>query len=108
MALLKQAPSPFITELEQRITLSAAKLWGVQLAAAVRQPAGEVRERRARAEAAAQMQCANSQDFREGVAVVVNGRDDPDLSTERPGAARQRRGVVEADERTSRLRHSRQ
>jgi Transglycosylase SLT domain/SPOR domain len=33
MALLKQAPSPFITELEQRITLSAAKLWGVQLAA---------------------------------------------------------------------------
>ena len=33
MALLKQAPSPFITELEQRIKLSAAKLWGVQLAA---------------------------------------------------------------------------
>ena len=33
MALLKQAPSPFITELENRITLSAAKLWGVQLAA---------------------------------------------------------------------------
>ena len=33
MALLKQAPSPFITELESRITLGAAKLWGVQLAA---------------------------------------------------------------------------
>ena len=33
MALLKQAPSPFVTELEQRITLSAAKVWGVQLAA---------------------------------------------------------------------------
>jgi hypothetical protein len=33
MALLKQAPSPFITELENRITLSAAKVWGVQLAA---------------------------------------------------------------------------
>lgn len=33
MSLLKQAPSPFIAELEQRITLSAAKLWGVQLAA---------------------------------------------------------------------------
>ena len=33
MALLKQAPNPFIAGLEQRITLSAAKLWGVQLAA---------------------------------------------------------------------------
>jgi hypothetical protein len=33
MALLKQAPSPFITELENRITLGAAKVWGVQLAA---------------------------------------------------------------------------
>src|SRR3981081_3225352 len=33
MALLKQAPSPFITELENRITLGAAKIWGVQLAA---------------------------------------------------------------------------
>ena len=33
MALLKRAPNPFITGLEQRITLSAAKLWGVQLAA---------------------------------------------------------------------------
>ena len=33
MALLKQAPNPFITELENRITLSAAKVWGVQLAA---------------------------------------------------------------------------
>ncbi len=33
MALLKQAPNPFVTELEQRITLGAAKLWGVQLAA---------------------------------------------------------------------------
>ncbi len=33
MALLKRAPNPFITELEQRVTLSAAKLWGVQLAA---------------------------------------------------------------------------
>src|SRR5215212_6151519 len=33
MALLKQAPNPFVTGLEQRITLGAAKLWGVQLAA---------------------------------------------------------------------------
>ena len=33
MALLKQAPNPFVTELEQHMTLSAAKLWGVQLAA---------------------------------------------------------------------------
>jgi hypothetical protein len=33
MALLKRAPNPFVTELEQHITLSAAKLWGVQLAA---------------------------------------------------------------------------
>jgi hypothetical protein len=33
MALLKQAPNPFVAGLEQRITLGAAKLWGVQLAA---------------------------------------------------------------------------
>ena len=33
MALLKQAPNPFVAGLEQRITFSAAKLWGVQLAA---------------------------------------------------------------------------
>jgi hypothetical protein len=33
IALLKRAPNPFVTELEQHITLSAAKLWGVQLAA---------------------------------------------------------------------------
>jgi hypothetical protein len=33
MALLKRAPNPFVTELEQHVTLSAAKLWGVQLAA---------------------------------------------------------------------------
>jgi len=33
MALLKQAPNPFVTGLEERITLGAAKLWGVQLAA---------------------------------------------------------------------------
>jgi hypothetical protein len=33
MVLLKQAPNPFVTGLEQRITLGAAKLWGVQLAA---------------------------------------------------------------------------
>ena len=33
MALLRRAPNPFVTGLEQRITLSAAKLWGVQLAA---------------------------------------------------------------------------
>ncbi len=33
MALLKQAPNPFVAGLEQRVTLSAAKLWGVQLAA---------------------------------------------------------------------------
>jgi hypothetical protein len=33
MALLKRAPNPFVAGLEQRITLGAAKLWGVQLAA---------------------------------------------------------------------------
>jgi Transglycosylase SLT domain/SPOR domain len=33
MALLKRAPNPFVAGLEQRVTLSAAKLWGVQLAA---------------------------------------------------------------------------
>ena len=33
MALLKRAPNPFVTGLEQRVTLAAAKLWGVQLAA---------------------------------------------------------------------------
>jgi hypothetical protein len=33
MALLKRAPNPFITELEQHVQIAAAKLWGVQLAA---------------------------------------------------------------------------
>jgi len=33
MALLKQAPNPFVTGLEERVTLAAAKQWGVQLAA---------------------------------------------------------------------------
>ena len=33
MALLKQAPNPFIAGLEQRVMLAAAKQWGVQLAA---------------------------------------------------------------------------
>jgi hypothetical protein len=33
MALLRRAPNPFVTQLEQHITLSAARLWGVQLAA---------------------------------------------------------------------------
>jgi hypothetical protein len=33
IALLKRAPNSFVTELEQRIQLSAAKLWGVQLSA---------------------------------------------------------------------------
>jgi hypothetical protein len=33
MALLKRAPNSFVTELEQHVTLGAAKLWGVQLAA---------------------------------------------------------------------------
>jgi hypothetical protein len=33
MALLKRAPNPFITQLEEHVKLSAAKLWGVQLAA---------------------------------------------------------------------------
>ncbi|MGF6433986.1 MULTISPECIES: lytic transglycosylase domain-containing protein [Bradyrhizobium] len=32
-ALLKRAPNPFVAGLEQHITLSAAKVWGVQLAA---------------------------------------------------------------------------
>jgi hypothetical protein len=33
MALLRRAPNPFVTQLEQHVKLSAAKLWGVQLAA---------------------------------------------------------------------------
>jgi hypothetical protein len=33
MALLKRAPNPFIARLEERVKLSAAKIWGVQLAA---------------------------------------------------------------------------
>ena len=33
MALLNRAPNPFITQLEQRVRIAAAKLWGVQLAA---------------------------------------------------------------------------
>jgi hypothetical protein len=33
MALLKRAPNPFVTELEQRVKLSEARAWGVQLAA---------------------------------------------------------------------------
>ncbi len=33
MALLRRAPNPFVTQLEERIKLAAAKLWGVQLAA---------------------------------------------------------------------------
>ena len=33
MALLTRAPNPFVTGLEQHVTLSAARLWGVQLAA---------------------------------------------------------------------------
>jgi hypothetical protein len=33
MALLKRAPNPFVTELEQHVKLGADKPWGVQLAA---------------------------------------------------------------------------
>jgi Transglycosylase SLT domain/SPOR domain len=33
IALLKRAPNPFVTQLEQHVQLAAAKLWGVQLAA---------------------------------------------------------------------------
>lgn len=33
MALLRRAPNTFVTQLEQHVTLAAAKLWGVQLAA---------------------------------------------------------------------------
>jgi hypothetical protein len=33
MALLRRAPNPFVTELEQHVKLGAAKVWGVQLAA---------------------------------------------------------------------------
>src|SRR5258708_3844852 len=33
MALLRRAPNPFVTQLEQRVNLAAAKVWGVQLAA---------------------------------------------------------------------------
>jgi hypothetical protein len=33
MALLKRAPNPFVAGLELHITLAAAKVWGVQLAA---------------------------------------------------------------------------
>jgi hypothetical protein len=33
MALLKRAPNPFVSQLEQHVTLAAAREWGVQLAA---------------------------------------------------------------------------
>jgi hypothetical protein len=33
MALLKRAPNPFVTQLEQHVKLGADRLWGVQLAA---------------------------------------------------------------------------
>src|SRR3978361_1292003 len=33
MSWLRRAPNPFVAGLEQHITLGAAKLWGVQLAA---------------------------------------------------------------------------
>ena len=33
MAMLRRAPNPFITQLEQHVKLGAAKVWGVQLAA---------------------------------------------------------------------------
>jgi hypothetical protein len=33
MALLRRAPNPFVTQLEQHVNLAAAKVWGVQLAA---------------------------------------------------------------------------
>jgi soluble lytic murein transglycosylase-like protein len=33
IALLKRAPNPFVTELEQHVKLGADRLWGVQLAA---------------------------------------------------------------------------
>jgi hypothetical protein len=33
VALLKRAPNPFVTQLEQHVQLAVAKLWGVQLAA---------------------------------------------------------------------------
>jgi hypothetical protein len=33
MALLRRAPNPFVSQLETHVKLSAAKLWGVQLAA---------------------------------------------------------------------------
>jgi len=33
MALLKRAPNPFVTQLEQHVRLAEARAWGVQLAA---------------------------------------------------------------------------
>lgn len=33
IALLRQAPNPFVTQLEQRVTLGEARPWGVQIAA---------------------------------------------------------------------------
>jgi hypothetical protein len=33
MALLKRAPNPFVTQLEEHVRLAVAKVWGVQLAA---------------------------------------------------------------------------
>jgi hypothetical protein len=33
MAMLRRAPNPFVTQLEQHVKLSAARAWGVQLAA---------------------------------------------------------------------------
>jgi hypothetical protein len=33
MALLRRAPNPFVTQLEQRVKIAEARTWGVQLAA---------------------------------------------------------------------------
>jgi hypothetical protein len=33
MALLKRAPNPFVTKLEERVAVGAAKPWGIQLSA---------------------------------------------------------------------------
>ncbi len=48
MALLKRAPNPFVTQLEQHVKLGADRLWGVQLAAGFNRDKDEAVERRDR------------------------------------------------------------
>ena len=83
MALLKRAPNPFVTELEQHITLAAAKLWGVQLAA------GFSRDK-ALAMYARAMKRLNCRDRRSGPEPAQLGDAQPRYPRILPGADRRR------------------